>query len=428
MEKYRRISDKTGVLSSISVTGYSGVTITCKYDEEYETNEKYFCKGKWSECEDQIRTEMKHHWIRSGRFSLFDDTTAAVFTVTIRNLRKQDSGIYHCGIKRFAFDHGTKVNLKVITEFGNQVNTNVGTVRRHSGESITIDYTYEEKHKSREKSVCKIGEYLCETLISISRPAEKKDSGRFSIHDDRSAGLLRVFIRELNVQDSGEYRIKVRHSEDYSFFSEFELVITDDAPKTTSSSPSSSLSSSSSPSSSSYISTLQTPLSTTVSERSIVTSQFNTITDSSLIIPLVLVLLLLIIAALLLLFLYKKHQTKAGGDSTSQTAHGNTEAVSNIGCDYKEIKDTHKQLPRSPSESSSTVYATAQLPTNPSDFCIYSNVQEASGDSQICISSAEDANYSVVNFHKKSDCPDSISLRNHQECCEYAAVNHHLTA
>ncbi|XP_056330411.1 CMRF35-like molecule 8 [Danio aesculapii] len=366
-----------------------------------------------------IRTKIKHQWVQSGRFSLYDDTKSAAFTVTIRNLREQDSDIYHCGIQLFGPDYDTEVNLNVLKDFRKQVNTNSGTVRGYSGGNITIDYKYEEKHKNREKLVCKIGEHQCATLISISRSAERKDSGRFSINDDRSAGLLRVFIRELNVQDSGEYRITVRASEDYSLFSEFELVITDDAPKTTSSS-------SSSPSSS-YISTSQTPLCTTVSEKSILTPSFTTITDYSLIIPLVLVLLLLIIAALLLLFHYRKHQTK-GGDSTSQTAHGNTGAVSNIGCDYKEIKDTHKQLPTNPSEFCSAVYATAQLPTNPSDSCLYSNVQEASGDSQICISSAEDVNYAVVNFHKTPDCPDSVRLRNHQECSEYAAVNHRLTA
>ncbi|XP_056310963.1 CMRF35-like molecule 8 [Danio aesculapii] len=51
-----------------------------------------------------------------------------------------------------------------------------------------------------------------------------------------------------------------------------------------------------------------------------------------------------------------------------------------------------------------------------------------SSDSQICISSAEDVNYAAVTFLKTSDRPDSVRLRNHQECSEYAAINHRLTA
>ncbi len=134
--------------------------------------------------------------------------------------------------------------------------------------------------------------------------------------------------------------------------------------------------------------------------------------------------------------------------------------VSHTGCDYEEIKETHKQLPTNPfdssnmvyataqlptnpSNSSNTVYATAQLPTNPSDSsntiystaqlptnpsvssaCVYSTVQEATGDPQILITSAEDLNYAVVNFQKKADCPDSVRLKNNQDYSEYTAVSH----
>ncbi len=120
--------------------------------------------------------------------------------------------------------------------------------------------------------------------------------------------------------------------------------------------------------------------------------------------------------------------------------------VSHTGCDYEEIKDTRKQLPTNPSDSPNAVYATAQLPTNPSDSSnivyataqlptnlsdssntVYATAQKATGDSQILITSAEDLNYTVVNFQKKADRPDSVRLRNNQDYSEYVAVNH-LTA
>ncbi len=129
--------------------------------------------------------------------------------------------------------------------------------------------------------------------------------------------------------------------------------------------------------------------------------------------------------------------------------------VSHTGCDYEEIKETHKQLPTNPSDSSNTVYATAQLPTNPSDSSntvyataqlptnpsdssnavyataqlptnpsdssntvyataqlptnptvssntVYATVQEATGYSQIWITSAEDLNYACGEFPEES--------------------------
>ncbi|RXN29924.1 polymeric immunoglobulin receptor-like protein [Labeo rohita] len=48
-------------------------------------------------------------------------------------------------------------------------------------------------------------------------------------------------------------------------------------------------------------------------------------------------------------------------------------------------------------------------------------VQKASRDSQNFITSAEDLTYSVVNFQKKTDCSDSVSLRNNQDYSEYTA-------
>ncbi len=99
------------------MTGYSGggVSITCRYDEGYTDNKKYFCRGKNPGCIDLIKTEEKDKWIDSGRFSLYDDTTAAVFTVTFRNLTEQDSGMYQCGTDRYGIDSFTEVNLNVIT-------------------------------------------------------------------------------------------------------------------------------------------------------------------------------------------------------------------------------------------------------------------------------------------------------------------------
>ncbi|XP_058628676.1 uncharacterized protein LOC131538678 [Onychostoma macrolepis] len=242
-------------------------------------------------------------------------------------------------------------------------------------------------------------------------------AGQIQLYDDRQQQLLTGSIN-VTRQHSAEYWCGVQSGEGHkSFITRVLISVTETAVPP----PSLSSSSSSTPSSSSSA-------------------------GLSLIIPLVLVLLLLIIVCLLVLFFScKKHQSR-GGKSSSQAGAAKHGVVSHTGCDYEEIEDTHKQLPTNPSDSSNTVYATAQLPTNPSDSSntvyataqlptnpsdssntVYTTAQKATGDSQILITSAEDLNYSVVNFHKKADCPDSVRLRNNQDYSEYAAVNH-LTA
>ncbi|KAL1281385.1 hypothetical protein QQF64_000188 [Cirrhinus molitorella] len=217
-----------GVLSSISVTGYSGggVTITCRYDRKYTANEKYFCKGRKPDipqiewCSNLIKTETKDEWVHSGRFSLYDDTTANIFNVIIRDLSEQDSGTYQCAADiSWIGDSYTEVNLNVISD------EKVRMVTGFSGGNVIINYKYETLEENPLIDVCRIRVNQCFTLINTNSAAEWKHDGRFSVHDDRSAHLLHVFIRELNVNDSGKYRITVKVSKDYSFFSDFNLDI-----------------------------------------------------------------------------------------------------------------------------------------------------------------------------------------------------------
>ncbi|XP_051560662.1 uncharacterized protein LOC127445002 isoform X2 [Myxocyprinus asiaticus] len=187
-----------GAVMSISVTGYSGgeIIITCRYDKGYERNAKYFCRHTdvlTQKCKDLIRTDIKDEWTHEGRFSLYDDTRAAVFTVIIRDLNKQDSDKYYCGTDiSYSGDLYTEVNLNV--REGHQIRNVTG----YSGGRVILNYKYEEEHKNRVK------------------------------YDNSTAGLLQVFITNLNVNDSGEYQIQVKVSEEYNFFSELKLDVYED--------------------------------------------------------------------------------------------------------------------------------------------------------------------------------------------------------
>ncbi|KTF89581.1 hypothetical protein cypCar_00042412, partial [Cyprinus carpio] len=166
---------------------------------------------------------------------------------------EQDSGTYRCAVDKSGIDFYTEVNLNVVA--GQQIRTMTG----YSEGNIIMNFKYEMQQKNLLIDVCNTEALQCFTLINTDRAAEWTHDGRFSVHDDRSKGFLHVFIRDLNVKDSGEYKIIVTVSEDYSFFSEFYLDIKK---------------------------------------------------GSSLIVPLVLVLLVLIIVGLLFLFLCKKHQSR----------------------------------------------------------------------------------------------------------------------
>ncbi|XP_050956716.1 CMRF35-like molecule 1 [Labeo rohita] len=130
-----------GVVSSSSWTGYSRgeASYSCSYVSWYTANEKYFCRGQWSECTDKIRTNIKNKWVHSGRFSLHDDTRAAVFTVKIRDLSEQDSDIYYFGIDMYAIaDSYCEVNLNVITDVSSISLTSSPAQIKAPGQSVRL--------------------------------------------------------------------------------------------------------------------------------------------------------------------------------------------------------------------------------------------------------------------------------------------------
>ncbi|XP_060723459.1 uncharacterized protein LOC132844241 isoform X3 [Tachysurus vachellii] len=190
--------------ASKEVTGYSGggILIKCKYDTEYRYNQKHFCKGSMPGCSEQIKTGDKNQWVNSGRFSLFDDTKSSEFWVMIRELTVQDTGTYQCGVNRtLDIDIYTPVEVKV--KQGSLVSREVTA---YAGGRINIKCRHEDEYKDKSKTFCKIGTHQwCFNQKQTKPNSEWSHDGRFSIHDNRSAGFFSVFIRELNIEDTGTY-------------------------------------------------------------------------------------------------------------------------------------------------------------------------------------------------------------------------------
>ncbi|KAM9454149.1 uncharacterized protein Hap1MRO34_020067 [Clarias gariepinus] len=101
-----------------TVTGYRGrsVQIKCPYTSGYEKNNKYLCRGKCSSWDLKDVPVQSRSPAKDSRFSLYDDTTAKVFTVNITDLRPEDEGTYWCAIDRAVYDFYTEILLLVKTD------------------------------------------------------------------------------------------------------------------------------------------------------------------------------------------------------------------------------------------------------------------------------------------------------------------------
>ncbi|KAL0202069.1 hypothetical protein M9458_000087, partial [Cirrhinus mrigala] len=79
----------------VTVNGHRGesVDIRCPYESGYESYSKYLCKGECNFGNKIIMVESGSP-AKDERFSLTDNKTARVFTITITDLRTEDAGQY----------------------------------------------------------------------------------------------------------------------------------------------------------------------------------------------------------------------------------------------------------------------------------------------------------------------------------------------
>ncbi len=97
----------------ITVKGTEGeqVNITCPYAKGYENSYKYFYKGPYRDNNLLLKSDGGGSSVSVGRFSLRDNHQKRSFTVTIRNLRMSDAGLYAC---RAGWGEYTNIPLNVI--------------------------------------------------------------------------------------------------------------------------------------------------------------------------------------------------------------------------------------------------------------------------------------------------------------------------
>ncbi|KAF4118117.1 hypothetical protein G5714_000168 [Onychostoma macrolepis] len=244
------------VVISMNVTGYPGGKgmIKCTYQKKFTQNTKYFCRGKMPKtpligwCSDLIKTKEKDKWFDSGRFSLYDDTTAAVFNVTIRNLSEQDSGTYQCAVDIRNFeDSYTEVNITVgvlsaisVTGYsGGGVSITCRYDRKYTdkvkyfsdcceksislsaaaGASVNISCKYPQSHSADVKFVCRrSGSDLCAEETSVEESRRWSAEGQIQLYDDREQQLLTGTISHVTRQHSAEYWCGVQSDQGHKSF------------------------------------------------------------------------------------------------------------------------------------------------------------------------------------------------------------------
>ncbi|XP_047659166.1 uncharacterized protein LOC113646401 isoform X9 [Tachysurus fulvidraco] len=328
----------SGSVHCFDVISYPGGRVIMNFINPPITSSVYFCKFKAeTECKDLITTRVSelNNVIHKDRIALF--YTGGIITLIYINLSLQDTGMYQIG--EFSRWNHT-INLKVNSD---PCCSGTKAVTSHLGQTLMISCFYPVEFETNPKSFYRLDGLKGSELIR-TRGTEQHQDDRFSISDDRKNKVFSVNITNLRKDDGVLYSCAVtedmRSFSYQSLFTVIQLQVTEVTKDTT--------------------------------ENPDVTLDTSESGSTTIIIITVVICVLLLLGVVTALIFYKQLWKKLQGTFERNVS----KRLSQIP-HYDEIKDhiPHADTAETAYYSviplttihANTVYATAELPTIPSD-------------------------------------------------------------
>lgn len=193
---------KVTTVEEVAVLGGRSITIPCHYEPQYAGYVKYWCQGRMREiCTSLARTDIPRSSITvEQKVAIFDDPVQLVFSVTMTDVKEEDSGWYWCGVEvggMWSADVAASVHVTVIQGMS-VVNSRLSG---EEGTSISVECQYSDKYRNSEKKWCRSGDWSSCVVTDAEGTSEDKS---VVINDDRK-GAFSVTIKSLQKRDAGWY-------------------------------------------------------------------------------------------------------------------------------------------------------------------------------------------------------------------------------
>ncbi|XP_034881991.1 CMRF35-like molecule 1 isoform X2 [Mirounga leonina] len=102
------------VSKAVSGPVRGSLTVQCRYEPKWGTYSKWWCRGaEWKDCHILVQTDGSERDKKGDRVSIKDNHKLRTFTVTMKELRWDDTDTYWCGIKRSGPDLGVQVKVTI---------------------------------------------------------------------------------------------------------------------------------------------------------------------------------------------------------------------------------------------------------------------------------------------------------------------------
>ncbi|XP_029997553.1 polymeric immunoglobulin receptor-like isoform X2 [Sphaeramia orbicularis] len=210
-----------GAAQLIDVSGYEGrnVNISCSYEYGYDTYEKYLCRNDCGDADVLITTTE----VQKNRYSITDDTSVRVFTVTISQLSAADAGKYWCGISKSFTDIYTEVKLNVKPD---SCCDSVTIIQSSLENSVSISCPYKSEFLNSLKYICR-GKQPSVCLQQAVVTSVNKLNRRFGLQDDKTSRHFTVTVTDVTKDDAGSYLCGVQRNNHLDEFNHIQLEVKD---------------------------------------------------------------------------------------------------------------------------------------------------------------------------------------------------------
>ncbi|XP_045908707.1 polymeric immunoglobulin receptor isoform X1 [Micropterus dolomieu] len=192
-----------GVTTGKELTVMEGqsLTIPCHYEPQYASYVKYWCQGRMREfCTSLARTDNLHSANPEDKVTIFDDPVQLVFTVTMSNLKEENSGWYMCGVEIggvWSADVVAYTYIKVI----HGISAVSSQLSGEEGSSVTVECIYSERYRESEKKWCRSGDWS--SCLLTGSDGSYEDTS-VAINDDRTRTFT-ITLKKLQMRDTGWY-------------------------------------------------------------------------------------------------------------------------------------------------------------------------------------------------------------------------------
>ncbi|XP_009971350.3 polymeric immunoglobulin receptor-like isoform X1 [Tyto alba] len=181
------------------------VTVLCPSGDSQSGKKRFWCKLGRTGCALIADTDGYVEKSYEGRIFITPQESSGAFKILINDLKREDSGLYRCGMGRLSGRDGPRVVALQVTAastFPKRPKFLSGTV----GGSLSVKCHYDPEGNYDKKYLCRWKEASCELLVDEDGFVHESYKGRIQIaSSDQENGTYTVVMSHLREEDAGWY-------------------------------------------------------------------------------------------------------------------------------------------------------------------------------------------------------------------------------